>query len=717
MNDAYRETFRDESRDLLERLEKAALDLGADPSDGGIVHDIFRILHTIKGTSAMFDFTEVSEFAHRLESLFSKIRDGKLSCAKQAAEAALASSDFLRASIAAALSGEKGDAVLKGKKESLLALLGELDTEGGAGSAASDAVSGAADAHAAGDLVTYRIRFRPPEDIFMKGVNPEAMLRELSELGACRIIALPDKIPELETLDPERCYFGWDVILSTSRGENAVRDVFIFVEDQSVITIDVIDVHDAGEAADTVPAKKLGEILLDRGDISREDLRRALQAPKRLGEALSEAGLVGRQEILSALAEQEYLKKLNTIKMADLKLTSIRVKAEKVDDLINLVGELVTLQERLKTTAGRIGAEEIGLILEENERVVEQLRNEAMSVRLLALDTIFSRYHRVVHDLAAELGKNVEFSVSGSETELDKSVIERLNDPLVHIIRNCIDHGIEPEAERTARGKRAAGRIGLRAFHEAAEINIEVTDDGRGLDRDGILRRARERGLIAENTTPPDDEIHSFVFLPGFSTARSVTEISGRGVGMDVVKRTIESLGGRVTLRSEPGRGTAVLLKIPLTLSIIEGLFVRIAGDLFVIPMTNVEECVELPAGAGEGAADGFGTGRILTVQGELLPYIRLREYFGITGDPPPFEKVVVVRSELRFGMAVDELVGNAQVVIKSIGGLLSGAEGILGATVTGDGTVSLILDVGRIAATVRRVTAARLNRRDRAYG
>ncbi len=712
MSDAYRETFREESKELLEALEKSALDLAADPSNGQLVNAIFRALHTIKGTAAMFDLEDVSCFAHELENLYVKIRDGIVPGSKETAELTLRAADFLRACITAFLDGQEYDGVINGKREELLERLRILNPS--APEDASPSAPAVTDQEEGGRNATYRIRFRPPEDIFLKGINPEAILRELAALGPCQILALLEKIPFLEELDPERCYVGWDILLTTGRGLNAVRDVFIFVEDQSSISIDVIfqESGEGGQETELVQ-KRLGEILLERGDITEDDLSRALQMPQRLGDALSEANLVDRQTILTALAEQEYLKKLKQIRLTDLKLASIRVKSEKVDELINLVGELVTLQERLKTTAAHLGSEELMLVLEENERVVERMRNGAMTMRLLALDTIFTRYKRVVHDLAADLGKKVELIVSGSETELDKSIIERLNEPLVHLIRNCLDHGIESAAQREKIGKPPGGRVTLNAYHAEANVVIEVTDDGRGLDREAILAKARELGLLSDDRSLSDEEAFSFIFAPGFSTAAAVSEISGRGVGMDVVKRIIESLGGRVTVKSALGAGTTVTLKIPLTLSIIEGLFVRVAGDLFVIPLSIIEECVEIPHERGER----IETGRVLSVRGEILPYIRLREFFGIEGELPHFEKVVVVRTDRRIGLAVDEVVGNSQVVIKSLGGMFAGLEGLLGATVTGDGTVSLILDVDRITAVARREEISRVRSGEPRHG
>jgi two-component system chemotaxis sensor kinase CheA len=722
MRETYRETYREESRELLEKLEKLALELAAAPGDPRPVPEMFRALHTIKGTAAMFEYEEVAKIAHALESLFANIRDGKLAASRETAELTLEVVDLLNAWIRTPLSREDGEKVFGGRKDSLLARIKTLDLPA---RETEPAPRRAVPSAEGGGRATYRVRFRPRPDIFRKGVNPEAMLRELASFGECRMLALLDDVPALEDIDPERCYAAWDILLTTTRDADAIKDVFIFVEDQSALTVELIE-SEAEEAGVGPIDKRLGEILLERGDITREDLRRALERPRRIGEALAEARVVGNRQLQAALNEQEYLKELKRVRRDDLRFQSLRVKAEKADELVNLVGELVTFQERLKTTALRCGANEVALILEESERVVEQLRHSAMSMRLLALDTLFSRFRRLVHDLASELGKKVELEIAGAETELDKSIIERLNDPLVHVIRNCLDHGLEPAAERTAAGKPPAGRIAIRAYHAEANVVIEVEDDGRGLDREKIAARARERGLLPDGRTTSDEELLSLIFLPGFSTAVSVSEISGRGVGMDVVRRTIETLGGRVRVKSIPGRGTTVTLKIPLTLSIIEGLFVRVGGEQFVVPLLSVEECVEIDPSAAAAAGSpeatsgpspatpaGANAARVLSVRGELLPYVRLREHFGIGGAPPAFEKVVVVRSERRLGFAVDEVLGTAQVVIKSLAGPFAKVEGILGATVTGDGTVSLILDVGRIAATAENEEAGR--RRERA--
>ncbi|HEQ72031.1 MAG TPA: chemotaxis protein CheA [Spirochaetia bacterium] len=701
MKESYKETYRDESRELLDQLEKNCLELEAEPDNPRLTADIFRVLHTIKGTTAMFGFDAISHFTHDLESVYAAIREGTAAVTPKTVELTLEAADLLRALIKASLEDQDTATLFKEKRDSLTEAIILLRNErqpvtappGGRGRLESKIT----ESHE-GRLITCRIRFRPPQDVCLKGINPHAMLKELASLGHCKILALLDKIPELAELDPELCYISWDILLSTTRGLNAVKDVFMFVEDQSSIRIDVLDVHEEGDDAGEVVYKKLGEILLERGEITAGDLEKALKNPKRLGEALADAKVVEKQTILSALAEQEYIKQLGRVKMSELALTSIRVKSERVDELINLVGELVTLQERLKSMAQAAGDAELVVTVEENDRIVEQLRNAAMSMRMLSLDTIFSRFKRLVHDLSRELGKNVELTIEGADTEVDKSVIERLNDPLVHLVRNCLDHGIEPEAKRLQAGKSAAGHIRISARHAEANVFIEVGDDGRGLDKEEILARAREKGLVVGEQALSDQEIYALIFTPGFSTTREVTEISGRGVGMDVVKRTIDSLGGQVIVESRQGKGTSVTLKIPLTLSIIEGLFVRVGEELFVIPLSAVEECVEIVHEAGEKSRHQH----ILSVRGEILPYVRLRDFFGINGQLPRFERVVVVNEERRIGIAVDEVVANGQVVIKSLGRMFARTDGVLGATVTGDGHVSLILDVGQITAIAK---------------
>jgi two-component system chemotaxis sensor kinase CheA len=386
---------------------------------------------------------------------------------------------------------------------------------------------------------------------------------------------------------------------------------------------------------------------------------------------------------------------------------SIRVRADKLDSLMDLVGELVTLQARLTQTSVGRQDPELALIAEQAERLTNSLRDTSMSLRLLPIATSFARFRRVVRDLSGELGKEVELQTEGGDTELDKTVIERLNDPLVHLIRNSVDHGVEMPAEREREGKPRRGAVRLSAEHSGSHVLIRVSDDGAGMDREAIRAKGIERGLISAEAELQDREIFDLVFAAGFSTARRVTSVSGRGVGMDVVKRSIESLGGSVEIESARGQGTTITLKIPLTLAIIEGLLVRIAGESYVLPLQAVEECVELSREEREAGEKTRGR-RMANVRGEIVPYVRLRDWFGTGGESPELEQVVISRTDgRRIGFVVDAVVGQHQTVIKSLGRLYRNVQGISGATILGDGSVALILDIFAIIAQAERETNA----------
>ncbi len=701
MSDRFREAFREEASELLVELESALLELEERPQDKELVDRVFRAMHTIKGSGAMFGFDAVSSFTHEVETVFDLVRKGQLEVSKDLIDLTLKARDYIRGMLGPEGEGSAGngtrEALLSGFRGLLPQAAAQLQAAapragGGPGEAAATGPRGAA---------TYRIRFKPSADIFMRGYNPVLLLDELRGLGDCRILAHMDAIPSLEEIKPEQCSIYWDVILTTDRGMDAVKDVFIFVEDDCQISIDTISEHASLETE--ADYKKLGEILIERGDITAGDLENALASKKRIGEFLVEAGLVSKDEVRSALAEQEQLKEVREKQKQEDSSLSIRVKAEKLDVLVDLVGELVTLQARLTQTAIAQKDPELSLVAEQAERLIGSLRDTSMSMRMLPIATSFSRFRRVVRDLSGEMGKSVDLVTEGGETELDKTVIERLNDPLVHLIRNSVDHGIESPGDRQAAGKPARGTVRLTAVHSGSHVLIQVVDDGAGLDRDAIREKAVERGLLQADAEKTDKEIFDFIFLPGFSTAKKVTSVSGRGVGMDVVKRSIDSLGGSVEMKSVKAAGTTITLKIPLTLAIIEGLLVTIGSCYYVMPLQAVEECVELNRSEREAGEKSRGR-RMANVRGQIVPYIRLRDWFGIFGEAPALEQIVISRADgRRVGFVVDSVVGQHQTVIKSLGKLYRDAEGISGATILGDGTVALIIDIFSIIAQAER--------------
>lgn len=680
------DTFREEALELLSELEDALLELEERPGDRETVGRVFRALHTLKGSGAMAGFDALAAFAHELETVFERVRDGRLAVSRKLINLTLAGRDELRSLIEATRDDLADARVVSEITAVLRNLCAAPETSPEVLPLASDSGS---------EEATWRIRFRPQQQILQRGINPLALLRELARLGECRTVAQVDAIPGLEALDPDLCYLYWDILLTTDRSIDAIRDIFIFVEGEAEIRIEMVD-SDLLADADT-DYKKLGEILVERGDLSLADLEKILQDKRRLGEALIESGLVSSTLIDSALAEQERVREVRRQRQQQEAGGGIRVRSEKLDALVDLVGELVTVQARLSQHCAGDEDHALQAITEEVERLTWSLRDQVLGIRMLPIGTTFSRFRRLVRDLGEELGKEVELVTEGGETELDKTVIERLGEPLVHLIRNGIDHGIETPVVRRAKGKAEAGRIRLGAAHSGANVVLTVSDDGAGLDRQAIRNKAVAQGLLAAEAEISDRELLGLIFLPGFSTAALVTSVSGRGVGMDVVKRAVEALRGSMEVTSRPGEGTTFQIRLPLTLAIIDGLLVRVGGGFYVLPLSAVEECIELRRGAA------LDNGRTLArVRGEIVPYVRLRDFFRVGGEAPAIEQVVVVEAGgQRFGLAVDMVVGGHQTVIKSLGRLYREVTGLSGATILGDGTVALILDLSRLVASV----------------
>jgi two-component system chemotaxis sensor kinase CheA len=686
----HKNAYKEEAYELLSELETSLLELEENSNDTELVGRIFRALHTIKGSGTMFGFDDIAEFTHEVETVFDMVRNGEIHVTKELIDLTLSACDHIKIML------DNPESADKQKVNEIVAALKKLVPYGETQKEISSVTSPLKQIDSSSESkersTTYRIRFRPSLDIFTKGIDPVLLINELQTLGYSKIIAQKDAIPLLNEINPEYCYTYWDIILTTERGINAIKDVFIFVEDDCEINIDVID--DGSEPDKDVDYKKLGEILLERGDITSEKLQEALNSQKRLGEILVEAKLVDADKVESALTEQQHIREKREKHLKEDSISSIRVSSDKLDRLVNLVGELVTVQARLTQIAATRNDPELLMIAEEVERLTEELRENTMSVRMVPIGTIFSKFRRLVRDLSKEVDKEVEMTTEGAETELDKTVIERLHDPLVHLVRNSIDHGIEEPAIREARGKPRRGTVHLSARHSGANVLIEVTDDGTGLDPEIIRSKAIEKGLIEPDTEMSEKEIFGLILTPGFSTAPKITKVSGRGVGMDVVKRNIEALRGSININSQKGLGTTVTLSLPITLAIIDGLLVKIGNEFFVLPLSIVEECVELTY---EDIKKAHGR-QIANVRGEIVPYINLREKFLINGDKPDIEQIVITKIDnQKVGFVVDHVIGEHQTVIKSLGRAYKNVEGISGATILGDGTVALILDIPKL--------------------
>jgi two-component system chemotaxis sensor kinase CheA len=684
--DRHGQAFLEEANELLADLESGLLDLEMTPEDPELIGRIFRAMHTIKGSGAMFGFDEVSRFTHHLETAYDLVRNEKLKVDKGLIDLTLKGCDEIRSM----LSGGGGDEDVS-RREEILSALGGLTRQGEP--ERETVPPEEVQTHRPKENtapVTYRIRFRPDSDLFASGTNPLLLLDELRGLGKCTVVAQTEEIPELDRIDPERCYTYWDVVLTTEAGENAIRDVFIFVEDGCELSIAVI----TEEEAEGAGYKRIGEILVERGDIGRTEVKQVLGSQKRLGELLVDSGMVTPSKVASALAEQEHVKELRKSRQEKEAAASIRVPAERLDHLVNMVGEMVTIQSRLSQVASTLKDSTLLQISEEVERLIAELRDSTMNIRMLPIGATFDRFKRLVRDLAEELGKEISLTIEGEETELDKTVIEKLNDPLTHLVRNSIDHGIESPEERDALGKPRQGMIHLSAFHSGAFVIIRIRDDGRGIDKEAVRKKAVEKGMIHTDSGLPENELLSMIFAPGFSTAKTVTGVSGRGVGMDVVKKNIEAIQGSIEIGTRQGEGTTISLKIPLTLAIVDGLLVKVGNGFFVVPLSSVEECVEL---SREDVQRAHGR-NMVPIRDELVPYISLRERFSIDGERPAIEQIVTSRvNGAKVGLLVDQVIGEHQTVIKSLGRAYRGIKDVSGATILGDGTLALILELQQL--------------------
>jgi two-component system, chemotaxis family, sensor kinase CheA len=653
--------FLQEAQDLLEQLEQTLLDLEYTPADTDLIDTAFRALHTIKGSGAMFGFDAVAAFTHHVENAFDLVRKGKLTPTKELIAVALRAKDQMRVLIdhPSTASASGGEAILSD-------LLRLMEAATGSSAAGGDRVTGSADAEA-----SWRVRFRLPIDAMATGTNPLLLLDELRGLGTASVVALTDAVPLLEEIDPGATYLHWDVLLRTDQPRAAIEEVFIFVIDDMELEIER-------------PVPPIAEVA----PRPIEDLAGAADAAEKPDAVVPvpvESSPVESGGPQDGLADRRSAKRVND---------TVRVPAERLDELMDRVGELVIAQSRLKQVAAASNDAAVKSVAEEIERLSLELRDTTMGVRMLPISSLFGRFRRLVHDLARDLGKKIDLVTIGEETELDKTVIERLNDPLIHLIRNAIDHGLEDPDGRAAAGKPAQGRITLTAEHVGAEVLVSITDDGRGLDRTRIRARAEENGLVVPGAKLSDNELFQVIFQPGFSTAHEVTNLSGRGVGMDVVKRTIDGLRGKIDIASRPGRGSTMTLRLPLTLAIIDGLLVRVGRGRYVIPLSAVEECVELST-----EEDARSRGRsFLNIRGDLVPFLRLRELFNASAAADRYQKVVVVSAgELRVGLVVDQVIGDHQTVIKSMSKLHADVEIFSGATILGDGTIALILDIGHL--------------------
>ena len=647
--DQAQQTFIVEARELLQAMEQSLLQLESEPGDQDAIGAIFRAAHTIKGSAGLFGLASIVGFTHIVEDVLDRLREGSV-----AVDAALI-----------ALLLKCGDHVLE--LVEVVANRGETPTPAALerGEALREALSvyqpmrtataSVETAEVADDAaveVLWHISLRFGTDVFRNGMDPLSFLRYLETLGQMmQVTTLTDSIPPMANWDPESCYLGFEIDLRSTASHATLNEVFDFVRDDCEVHISAVD-----EAPDSTAA-------IAGDPVTQAEPGLVTAAPQRqaAGEAKSRDG------------------------------NYVRVNADKLDELINLVGELVIASAGANLLARSCSNDPLHEASSTVSGLVEEILDGALHLRMIPIGDTFNRFRRVVRDISQELGKDIELSISGAETELDKTVVEKIGDPLMHLLRNAMDHGIESADARRAAGKSAKGHLSLNAYHDSGSIVIEIADDGAGLNRERILQKAQERGLVASGAVLTDQEIYNLIFEAGFSTAEAVTNLSGRGVGMDVVKRNITLLRGTVDLDSRPGQGTVVRIRLPLTLAIINGFLVGIDQSTYVIPLDMVQECIELDEHQRQSSRD---TG-YLDLRGQVLPLVHLRDHFSHEGPVARRQNVVVVRyAEHKAGLVVDDLLGEFQTVIKPLGKLFGALRGISGSTILGSGAVALILDV-----------------------
>nr|WP_189656333.1 chemotaxis protein CheA [Pseudomonas zanjanensis] len=670
--DQAQQTFIVEAREQLQAMEESLLQLETDPGDDDAIGAIFRAAHTIKGSAGLFGLEPIVSFTHIVEDVLDRLRNGSVEVDAGLIAVLLKSSDHMLEliNVAANQGGTLPPPALQREVE-LCQILQEYQAPS---PAAAPTPAPETNPSEPGETRLWHISLRFGQDVFRNGMDPLSFLRYLQTLGEIVDIAtLTDALPAAEAWDAESCYLGFDIAFRSAASHGAINEVFDFVREDC--EIDIVAIDDA--------AAPQGNTGLVTTSPEPPEENTALVAT---GELLGDQRKTPRMPAQIATDKQPV-----TSDSKGKDGTYVRVNADKLDELINLVGELVIASAGASLLARTCHNDPLQEATSSVSGLVEEILDGALRLRMIPIGETFNRFRRVVRDVSQELGKDIDLIISGAETELDKTVVEKIGDPLMHLLRNAMDHGIETAEARLAAGKPAKGHLHLNAYHDSGSIVLEIADDGAGLNRDRILEKAQERGLVPQGASPTDQEIYNLIFEPGFSTAQAVTNLSGRGVGMDVVKRNITLLRGTVDLDSQTGKGTVVRIRLPLTLAIINGFLVGIGQSTYVIPLDMVQECIELSEDDGLASREqGY-----LDLRGEVLPLVYLRDHFNHEGPPARRQNVVVVRyAELKAGLVVDDLLGEFQTVIKPLGKLFGALRGISGSTILGSGAVALILDV-----------------------
>jgi len=748
----FHDAFFEESLEALDSMEAALLKLDVGAPDKELINTIFRVAHSIKGGSATFGFSEIASFTHSLETLLDELRAGAMQVTMPMSDLLLKSVDVMREMLRSVQSKQPLNSQrvsdLQFDLEMMIAQKNAAPPATPAAAppatpAAAPAASvGAPTASAAvaapsAQSSGWTISFRPYPQLFARGNDPLRMLRELAELGTLEVTTSLAGLPAFADLDPQTCHLAWDLRLTGAIEEPAIRQVFDWTEGDCDLTLARFGADPAAAAPAAAPpsaaAAAATPVAAAAPTVATTPAVAALApatapapaiaaatptatpaaappaaaAPTAAPAAATPAAATPAAATPAAAAPGASAPAAPTSGDSG----SIRVSVEKIDELMNTVGELVITQAMLSQLGSQVEgptAEKLRSGLAQLERNMRELQESVMRVRMLPINVVFSRFPRMVRDLAQRLGKQIELKLTGEQTELDKTVLEKIGDPLVHLVRNSVDHGIEMPAVRTAAGKSASGTVHLDACHRGGNIAVEVSDDGGGLDKDRILAKARDRGLVGPSDVLTDEQVYDLIFMPGFSTAEKTTDVSGRGVGMDVVRRNVKELGGKIELRSDRGRGSKCIITLPLTLAIVDGQSVSVGSETYIVPLISIVESMQLKASAVSRLS---GRGEVFSFRGYYLPIVRLYEVFGVEPRTRNLDEGLIVVAEgeghARIGLFVDELLGQQQVVIKSLEANYGNVQGVSGATILGDGSVALILDIPGLIRALNMRSAA----------
>ena len=700
--------FISEAAEQIEAIETLLLELEEQPDDRELLDSLFRCAHTVKGSAGIFGLNRVVEFTHHVETLLDKMREGEIALTPTISTLLLQCNDQIKFLVDTAADESADTPELKAQRADLVMQLNAL-TEHAAPQPAAAAPAGGVPSVAQGGLKIWTISARFGVDTFRNGMDPLSIARYLSGMG--RVVSVrcgAETVPPLVNLNPESCYLSFYMELETASARDDIEGAFSFVLDDC--ELDVVAPETAGQklarAIDEMPeTPRLGDMLVSVGAVSQDKLDQVLSTQQqtrgmpaggkpKIGDLLEAQAGVAPEVVAAALGKQQKIRE-----NAPSEERYIRVQADRLDAVINLLGELVIAgagATLLARESHDVALTEANLYM---NGLIEEIRNGTLGLRMVPVGETFSRFRRVVRDTASSLGKEVNFEIVGGEAELDKSMVEKIADPLMHLVRNSLDHGLETPQERLASGKSASGKLTLSAQHETGAILIRIEDDGRGINRERVLQRAWNRGLVEPGVVPSDNDINMLIFEPGFSTAEQVTNLSGRGVGMDVVRRNIEALRGSLRLTSNPGQGLQVDIRLPLTLAIIDGFLVGVGKSKFVLPLESVVEVIE--SGGQHVKVDASGR-HCLELRGAVLPVVRLRTLYTVESTHTERVSVVVVNSQRgQYGIEVEVLLGQQQTVIKPLGRLFKTLRGISGSSILGSGEVALILDVNSLGELV----------------